>query len=265
MPEAQAARRGDDRAAISVGEELSPTEIWTELLASVLARLGTSPAGLSAAQAEARAAKYGLNDPASVRRSPHWVQFLARFRNPLVIILLVASGLSAATGDVTSFVVVATIVAISITLDFVQEFRAQAAVEALRRSVAVEALVRRDGAAISVPVSALVPGDIAELIAGDLIPADSRLIESRDLFVNQALLTGEPYPAEKRADDSPAGAENPAGASNAVFAGTSVISGIATIAVCRTGRNTALGGLATTLAEKPPATDFDRVFTGSAC
>ena len=142
------------------------------------------------------------------------------------------------------------------TLDFVQEVRAQNAVEALRRSVAVQATVRRNGACLSLPIDQLVPGDIVELIAGDLVPADSRLLESRDLFINQALLTGEPYPAEKQASDAALGAENPAGASNAVFAGTSVISGTATIVVCRTGGKTALGHLATSLAEKPPATAF---------
>ena len=122
--------------------------------------------------------------------------------------------------------------------------------------MAVQATVRRDGASLLVPIDQLVPGDIVELIAGDLVPADSRLLESRDLFINQALLTGEPYPAEKQASDSALGAENPAGASNAVFAGTSVISGTATIVVCRTGGRTALGHLATSLAEKPPATAF---------
>jgi Mg2+-importing ATPase len=120
----------------------------------------------------------------------------------------------------------------------------------------VQASVRRDGKTISLPIDQLVPGDIVEMIAGDLVPADSRLLESRDLFVNQALLTGEPYPAEKRAGDITTGAENPAGASNAVFAGTSVISGTATSVICRTGARTALGNLATSLAEKPPATDF---------
>lgn len=258
MQEDKPASDERDSAAAAAGKELSPAEVSTEPLAGLLARLGTSPMGLGAAEVEARYAKYGPNDPASAKRVARWVQFLARFRNPLVVILLVASGLSAATGDVTSFVVVATIVVISITLDFVQEVRAQSAVEALRRSVAVQALVRRDGATLSVPVGALVPGDIVELIAGDLVPADSRLLESRDLFVNQALLTGEPYPVEKQAGDAPAGAQDPAGASNVVFAGTSVISGTATIVVCRTGRNTTLGNLATSLAEKPPATDFDR-------
>ncbi|MFA5120031.1 magnesium-translocating P-type ATPase [Zavarzinia sp.] len=235
----------------------SPTEeIWQEPLDRLLTRLGTTPAGLADADVRSRQAIHGLNTAAAEGRPPLWLQFLSRFRNPLVIILLVASGLSAATGDVSSFLVVVAIVMMSMALDFVQETRAQSAVEALRRSVAVRATVRRDGAFHSVPIDQLVPGDIVELIAGDLVPADARLIESRDLFVNQALLTGEPYPAEKKATDTALGAESPAGASNTVFSGTSVISGTASIVVCRTGAATALGHLATSLAEKPPATAF---------
>ena len=249
------APRRDGAVALADGE-LGPEEIWKEPAAQLLLRLAATPAGLDTAQVRLRLSTYGPNDAATVKRSPLWLQFLARFRNPLVIILLVASGLSAATGDVASFVIVVTIVTISMTLDFVQEVRAQNAVEALRRSVAVKTTVRRNGASLSVPIDQLVPGDIVELIAGDLVPADSRLLESRDLFVNQALLTGEPYPAEKHVGDAALGAENPAGASNAVFAGTSVISGTATILVCRTGGRTALGHLATSLAEKPPATAF---------
>ena len=243
-------------AAAPAPSELAPEAIWQEGLEHLLAFLGTTPAGLSGAEANARLGVYGPNDAATVKRSPLWLQFLARFRNPLVIILLVASGLSAATGDIASFLIVFCIVTASITLDFVQEVRAQNAVEALRRSVAVQATVRRDGAVVSLPIDGLVPGDVVELIAGDLVPADARLIESRDLFVNQALLTGEPYPAEKLANDKATGAENPSGASNAVFAGTSVISGTGTIVLCRTGDRTALGHLATSLSEKPPATAF---------
>src|ERR1043166_4889659 len=120
-------------------------EIWKKPATRLLLRLATTPAGLDTAQVRSRLATYGPNDAATVKRSPLWLQFLARFRNPLVIILLVASGLSAATGDVASFFIVLTIVMISMTLDFVQEVRAQNAVEALRRSVAVKASVRRDG------------------------------------------------------------------------------------------------------------------------
>jgi Mg2+-importing ATPase len=145
---------------------------------------------------------------------------------------------------------------ISVVLDFVQDIRAQNAVESLRASVSVQANARRDGGVASVPISQLVPGDIVDLVAGDLVPADSRLLESRDLYVNEALLTGEPYPAEKWVSDSARGATNPAGASNVVFSGTSVISGMATILICRTGDRSALGILTKSLAEKPPATDF---------
>jgi Mg2+-importing ATPase len=233
-----------------------PEDIWRAPLTQLMNQLATKPTGLTGAEARSRLVKYGANDASTVKRSPIWLQFLARFRNPLVIILVVASGLSAATGDVPSFVIIITIVMLSIAFDFVQEVRAQNAVDALRRSVAVQATVRRDGSSLSVLTEQLVPGDIVELIAGDLVPADSRLLESRDLYVNQALLTGEPYPAEKQAGDAGSGADNPAGASNAVFAGTSVISGTATIVICRTGSRTALGHLATSLAEKPPATAF---------
>jgi Mg2+-importing ATPase len=240
----------------STSGELRSDDIWKVPLANLLTRLATTPIGLEGAEAKSRSAIYGPNDAAAIKRTPLWLQFIVRFRNPLVIILLVASALSAATGDIASFIIVFAIVTASMTLDFVQEVRAQNAVEALRRTVAVQATVWRDGAKRSISIDQLVPGDIIELIAGDLVPADSRLLESRDLFVNQALLTGEPYPTEKQAGDVAQGAENPAGASNAVFAGTSVISGIATAVICRTGKDSALGNLATSLAEKPPATAF---------
>jgi Mg2+-importing ATPase len=231
-------------------------QVWQEPADRLLTRLQTKLAGLDENEVRSRLETYGPNDAATVKRTPLWLQFLARFGNPLIIILLIASAVSAATGDIASFVIIFCIVMLSIIFDFVQEVRAQNAVEALRQSVAVQATVRRDGAVVSVPIHELVPGDIVELIAGDLVPADSRLLESRDLYVNEALLTGEPYPAEKRAGDLTSAAETQASASNSVFAGTSVISGTATILICRTGSRTALGHLATSLAEKPPATAF---------
>jgi len=237
-------------------EALGPGELWTGPAADLLARLETRPAGLDSAAAVLRLARYGPNDAAAEKRRPLLLQFLARFRNPLIVILLAASALSAATGDIASFFIITGVVVLSVGFDFVQEMRAQNAVEALRRSVAVQATVRRNGTAVSLPIDRLVPGDVVELVAGDLVPADCRLLESRDLYVNQALLTGEPYPAEKLAGDTATGADNPTGASNAVFAGTSVISGTAVILVCLTGRRTALGKLAVSLAEKPPATAF---------
>ncbi len=236
--------------------DLRPDELWTATAAGLLTRLDTSAAGLDAAAAARRLVRHGPNNAAAETRRPLVLQFLARFRNPLIVILLAASVLSAATGDVPSFLIIGGIVLLSVGLDFVQETRAQNAVEALRRSVAVQATVRRDGTSVSIAIDRLVPGDVVALVAGDLVPADCRLLESRDLYVNQALLTGEPYPAEKLVGDAASGVESPTGASNAVFAGTSVISGTALVLVCFTGKATALGKLAVSLAEKPPATAF---------
>ena len=132
---------------------------------------------------------------------------LAKFRNPLVLILLVASAVLALTGDVTSFIIISVIVLISVTLDFVQEHRAGQAVETLRQSVAVRVQVLRDGKPLEIPLAELVPGDIALLAAGDLVPGDGRVLEAKDFFVNQALLTGEPYPVEKIPGELPEEAE----------------------------------------------------------
>ena len=237
-------------------DQISDKAVTSDPLEGLLAQLQSTTGGLTSAAARIRLARFGPNDPADTRREPPWLQFLARFRNPLVIILLVASALSAATGEIASFLIVVAIVGLSTSLDFFQEFRAHNAVDALRRSVALHAAARRDGVTHSLPVRELVPGDVIDLTAGDLVPADCRLIESRDLFVNQALLTGEPYPAEKRAEISGSPTDGSDGTVNTVFAGTSVISGTATVLVCRTGHCTRLGGLAASLAEKPPATAF---------
>ena len=232
-------------------------EIWNRPLSAILASLGATAAGLSRAEVEARRRQYGFNRPLAHRRRPLWLQFLARFLNPLVLILLFASALSAATGNVTSFVIVIVMVVLSVTLDFVQETRAINAVEALRRSVAVRVQVRRDGAEVLELVDQLVPGDVVRLAAGDLVPADCRLIEARDLFVNQAMLTGEPYPAEKHADNGAIPAGGLGEAVTAVFMGTSVLSGSATALVCRTGDATAFGQLSGTLMAPSPPTAFE--------
>ncbi len=187
-----------------------------------------------------------------------WVRFLGRFRNPLVMILLVASAISAATGDVASFVIVVTIVALSVVMDFVQELRAQSAIDALQKQVALHARAIRDGRETILLVSELVPGDVVQLCGGDLVPADGRLLAACDFFVNQALLTGEPYPVEKHATDPVMPLSELNDAVNAAFAGTSVMSGTAILLVCRTGRATVLGQLADTLIAKPPPAAFER-------
>ena len=145
----------------------------------------------------------------------------------------------------------------TVTLDFVQEYRAGLAAEGLRQSVTVRVQVLRDGKSVEISIAELAPGDVALLSAGDLIPCDGRVLEAKDFFVNQALLTGEPYPVEKSPGELSAEIEILA-ASNTVLLGTSVISGSARVLMCRSGQSTALGEIADTLLAKAPATAFEQ-------
>ncbi|HEV8718702.1 MAG TPA: magnesium-translocating P-type ATPase [Candidatus Binatia bacterium] len=231
---------------------------WQHPLASVLAQLGSSPEGLKSEEAARRLVQYGPNVFTSHRQRALLLEFLSRFRNPLVLLLLAASGISALTGEVTSFFIISAIVLMSVTLDFVQEHRAGQAAERLKQTVAVRVSVLRDGKAQEAPLSELVPGDVILLSAGNLVPADGRVLEAKDFFVNQALLTGEPYPVEKHPGDLTEPETALGNATNAVFMGTSVISGTARMLACRTGTNTALGEIAETLSHKAPQTAFER-------
>src|SRR5271165_2256377 len=236
---------------------MNKTDFWKQPTTELLAELASSSDGLTSHEAKLRLLRYGSNDATAPKRAPAWLRFIRRFANPLILVLLLASGLSAATGDVASFIIVVAIVLLSVLLDFVQESRAQSAVDALREQVALRADVRRDGAETSLPVAQLVPGDAVRLAAGDLVPADGVLLTARDFFVNQALLTGESYPVEKRAAELGDHATEISEAGNVALAGTSVISGSAGLLVCRTGRRTTLGQLADTLIAKPPPTSFE--------
>ncbi|MBK9614935.1 MAG: magnesium-translocating P-type ATPase [Uliginosibacterium sp.] len=242
----------------TVKEATEPAaSFWRVPAEALLTQLHANPGGLRSSDAAVRLKRTGLNLIHGERKSAVALQFLAKFRNPLVIILLVASALSALTGDTTSFLIITAIVLISVTLDFVQEYRAGQAAERLRESVAVRASVLRDGKPADIPIAELVPGDVALLRAGDLIPCDGRVLEAKDFFVNQALLTGEPYPVEKAAAELPDETEILA-ARNTVLLGTSVISGSAKVLMCRTGQDTALGEIADTLLAKAPPTAFEQ-------
>ncbi len=230
---------------------------WLETLPSGPADLATLAGGLSGAQARARLARFGPNLFRERRDKPLLVQYLTRFRNPLVLILLVASAVSAFTGEVANFLIITCIVLLSVTLDFVQEYRANAVAEKLRQSVSVRATVMRDGKSQEVPATEVVPGDVALLSAGDMIPADGRVLEADDFFVKQALLTGESYPVEKRPGTLPASATGLDEASNAVFMGTSVISGSARVLVVKTGTATAVGEIAESVSRPSAPTSFE--------
>lgn len=236
----------------------SENRFWDLPAEKLLAETKSSKSGLNSNSAEERKKTFGPNVVGDVKRQPLWIQFLARFRNPLIILLLIASGFSAASGEKASFFIILGIILLSVALDFFQQVRAQRSVDALRQVVAVRASVLRDGTVISVLVADLVPGDIVMLVPGDLVPADGRLLEGKDLYVNQAMLTGESFPVEKVSADLATPTADITEAKNAVFMGTSVISGTATILIVDTGKRTRIGQLAGTLALRPPINEFEK-------
>jgi Mg2+-importing ATPase len=229
-----------------------------ETLATLYQQLGSSAQGLAAEEARRRLAQHGPNETASVKRTGVVKQILASLVSPLVLVLLAASVVSAVLGDPTDAFIISAIVLFSTGLDFYQTRRSQQAADKLQSQVALTATVLRDGNWIEVVRREVVPGDVIRLSAGDLVPADARLIEERDLHANQAALTGESLPAEKEAVESDAAPENPADARNMVFLGSNIESGTATALVVATGKDTSFGDIAARLAARPPETDFDR-------
>jgi Mg2+-importing ATPase len=218
--------------------------------------------GLTSVEAARRLAEYGPNEPVPVRRLSLVVQFFHLFANPLVVILLVASAIAGSLGQRVDALIIVTMVVLGVAINFWQSFRSQQAAERLRASVVPTATVVRDGVWRETPLREVVPGDVFRLSAGDLVPADGRLLESRDLAVQQSMLTGESLPADKNAtaagpDKSTDGGADP-NAPNLVFLGTSVVSGTATVLAIATGPKTVFGDIAVRLASRVPETEFER-------
>lgn len=222
----------------------------------------SAQSGLTNEQARQRLETYGENVPEQSHKR-HWsLDLLSRFKNPLVLILLGAGLVSACTGEMVGFTIIFTIIAVSISMDFAQQFRADRAVERLSASVSVDSTLLRDGKKTSVPSKEVVPGDVVILAAGDLIPADGVLIESRDFFINQSMLTGESYPIEKTADGkaeifTEKLEESDLSAPHFAFAGSSVVSGTAKLQIMCTGSKTILGGISGNLTKRRPETTFE--------
>jgi len=212
--------------------------------------------GLTAEEAEARLNQFGPNEPAATKHHSFLSDLLHAFANPLVLILMIAATASAFLGEKADAGIIGTIVLLSIVIDLSQTYRSQRAIEQLRDRVAPTASVLRGGEWKEIRRRDVVPGDILRLSAGDLVPADARLLIARDLYVQQAALTGESLPAEKEATGGPVSTR--ADARNMVFLGTSVVSGTATAEVVATGARTAFGDIAARLAARPEETAFDK-------
>ena len=202
-------------------------------------------AGLTSAEAALRLRQWGPNVLAPPGRFANVRQIAAWLGSPLILILLVASAMSAALGQHAGSVVIALMVVLGAALNATQAYRSQAAAKRLRDRVAQRATVVRDGVARDIPAREVVPGDVVQLAAGDLGPADGTLASAKDLFLNEAPLTGESLPVEKHG-----GAR--------VLRGTSVVSGLGVASVEATGMATEFGRIAAHLAGRPPETEFER-------
>jgi Mg2+-importing ATPase len=256
---------------------------------SVLDRLRTTPDGLTQVQAMVRRAEYGPNEVAH-EKAPRWyVQLLQAFNNPFIVLLLALAVLSYVTEDAKATLIISVMVLVSVLLRFVQEFRSGRAAEKLKAMVGTTATVSRPGPHADVPpfvtkefglrlhpapperkeipIKQLAPGDVVYLSAGDMVPADVRLLSSKDLFVSQSILTGESLPVEKY--DAPqeavaAGgkAGSPLDLPNVCYLGTNVVSGTAKAVVVTTGARTYFGALAKHLVGRRALTSFDRGIGG---
>lgn len=226
-------------------------------LAELLDRLGTSEAGLTGVEAARRLRARGT-DRRRAHRLRSALAALARATlNPLAVVLLFAAITSGVLGEAADAVIIGAIVLSSAAVNFWQTFRSDRAVRRLQAQVAPTATVLRSAGWLEVPRGEVVPGDVVRLAAGDLIPADARLIEADDLHIQEAALTGESMPAEKMAEPGPLAATGP-GSPGVVFLGTSVISGTATAVVFATGAQTSFGEIVERLAARPAETEFER-------
>jgi Mg2+-importing ATPase len=235
----------------------SPAAWWAAPIADLTRHLGSGPQGLGAAEASQRVERFGPNVVGEHVTLSRIEVVWSQLRSPLLLLLLFAATVSVVTGEWVDAAIVLAIVLASATIGYTREYRAQSAAAQLRARVQIHAAVLRDGAQQSVPVHDIVPGDVVLLSAGSIIPADCRLLEATDFFVNEAVLTGESYPVRKTPDAVAAGAPL-ARRSNCVFLGTNVRSGSARALVVDTGKATEFGAIAHRLELRPPETEFDR-------
>ena len=229
---------------------------WSTAPADLLTKLKTTALGLTEAEAQSRLA----SGTGMVKPHPLWkmvVLLLTQFKSPIILILIFAALLSVFLKDTVDASIILAIVLVSGLLGFWQERGAAGAVEKLLVVVQIKATCLRGGKPVDVRTNEVVPGDIVVLHAGDIIPADCLILESKDLFVNEATLTGETFPAEKAAAVLPP--DTPlAKRTNSLFLGTSVASGTAQAVAVLTGKSTEFGKVSQTLTRRPPETEFER-------
>jgi len=238
-------------------QQLAQLKFWTRPPELLWQDLHSSPRGLSQAEAEQRLESYGENVLKARQELTPFKLFLNQFKSPIVLILIFATLMSAFLQDWPDAIIILVIVFGSTLLSFFQENNAHNAADKLRSQLTIKSLVLRDEQKISLPIEQIVPGDVVILSAGSMVPADAVVIEAKDFFVNQAVLTGETYPVEKFPGFT-ADKASLTERTNMVFMGTNVRSGDATALIVTTGSRTAFGQIAARLNIRPPETEFER-------
>jgi Mg2+-importing ATPase len=237
--------------------QATPETYWSLAPEQLLSALHTSRNGLQPADAEQRLKQYGLNTIRAQQQATALRLLLSQFKSPLVLILIFAAIVSGVVGEWVDAIIVIAIVLGSTILGFVQEYAASNAVEKLRSQVTIKSNLLRGGQPKMLPSEQVVPGDVVLLSAGSLIPADGIVLKADDFFINQAVLTGETFPVEKKPATVPANASLTE-RTNCVFMGTSVGSGTAQALIVQTGKTTVFGQVAEKLRLRPPETEFER-------
>jgi len=218
----------------------------------------TSLRGLTREEAEQRLAQYGFNEPARKKKRNLSKQILSKLLDPLVVVLILIGFFSLIFGEKIESALVLVMILLSVSLSFIQEYRSEKEAKKLTELVRATATVFRDGKPAEIKMGELVPGDIVDLYAGDMIPADLRILSCKDLFVNQASLTGESFPVEKTAASPQAAGTGAIQQSNIAFMGSSVVSGTAIGLVIKTGTETQFGEVSKRLAAIREQTNFEK-------
>ena len=233
------------------------TKYWSLSPEEALTQYRSTSSGLTGAEAAIRLSTYGENTIHASKSSSPLLLFLGQFKSPIILIMLVATGISAATGDWLDSLIIFAIVLGSAVLSFLQEYSASNAVAMLRSHIQMQCSVLRDGTLTQVPSTQLVPGDVVKLSAGSIVPADGIVLDYADFFVNQSTLTGESQAIEKQSGAVSADTEL-AKRKNCVYMGTTVQSGSATVLLTLTGAGTEFGSISEQITARQPETEFER-------
>ena len=233
-----------------------PPAFWSISVTEMLHNLESKKEGLTSDDAQKRLALYGSNLLKPKKHSDVFTLLISQFKSPIILILFFATGLSFFLHDRVDALIILLIVLVSGLLGFWQEYGASNAVEKLLSIVQIKTSAMRDGIAKEIPVEKIVPGDIVVLNAGDIIPGDCLIQESKDLFIDEAMLTGETFPVEKMVTELPAETLL-SQRTNALWMGTHVVSGSATALIVHTGKETEFGKVSERLKLRPQETEFE--------